>query len=91
MGGQSFAKEEAGILVGNHSNEAMKPEPSLRTNCPDLAWGEGACLGSGGGWAQAEGEGLDRTPDVCSQETRPGAVMGKGGSYPPCRPLDWLQ
>ena len=36
-GGQSFAKEEAGILVGNHSNEAMKPEPCLRTNWPDLA------------------------------------------------------
>lgn len=70
MGGQSFVKEEEGILVGNHSNEAMKPEPSLRTNWPDLAWGEGANKGSGGCWAQAEGEGLDRTPVVCSQETR---------------------
>lgn len=70
MGGQSFAKEEAGILVGNHSNEAMKPEPSLRTNWPDLAWGEGGNKGSGGRLAQAEGEGLDRTPNVCSQETR---------------------
>lgn len=37
-GEQSSAKEEeAGILVGNHSNEAMKPEPCLRTNWPDLA------------------------------------------------------
>lgn len=44
MGGQSFAKE-AGILVGNHSNEAMKPESSLRTNWPDLAWGGGGLLG----------------------------------------------
>lgn len=71
MGGQSFAEEEAGILVGNHSNEAMKPEPSLRTNWPDLAWGEGGNEGSRGHWAQAEGEEPDGTPDVCSQETRP--------------------
>lgn len=28
--------------VGNHSNEAMKPKPCLRTNWPDLAWSRGA-------------------------------------------------
>lgn len=36
-GRAELAKEEAGILVGNNSNEAMKPEPCLRTNWPDLA------------------------------------------------------
>lgn len=28
--------------VGNHSNEALKPKPCLRTNWPDLAWSRGA-------------------------------------------------
>lgn len=42
-GGQNFAEGEAGRnSVGNHSNEAMKPKPCLRTNWPDLAWSRGA-------------------------------------------------
>lgn len=56
-GWQSFAKEEAGILVGNHSNEAMKPEPCLRTNWLDLAWGEGVTriVEEVGPWTRGEG------------------------------------
>lgn len=79
MGGQSFAKEEAGILVGNHSNEAMKPEPGLRTNWPDLAWGEGSTRGveevgpwlSGRGWT-----------DSRRVFPRDQAVMGRGAAVP---------
>lgn len=63
-GGQSFEKEEAGILVGNHSNEALKPEPCLRTNWPDLAWGEGGYQAGRGGWALAEGGGARPDSDV---------------------------
>lgn len=75
-GGQSFAKEEAGILVGNHSNEAMKPEPCLRTNWPDWPGREGSYRESGGGWALAEGEGPGRTP-LCVPKKSPG-LSGKG-------------
>lgn len=90
MGGQSFAKEEAGILVGNHSNAAMKPEPGLRTNWPDLAWGEGGYKGSGGGWALAEREGLEDSRRVFPRDQ---AVMGRGAAVPllsPGRPLGRL-
>lgn len=45
--GRGFAKEEAGILVGNHSNEAMKPEP-YPEQMARLAW-EGVTRG-GRGW-----------------------------------------
>lgn len=41
-GGQNFTEGGGRNSVGNHSNEAMKPKPCLRTNWPDLAWSRGA-------------------------------------------------
>lgn len=42
--------------AGNHSNEAMKPKPCLRTNWPDLAWSRGAnAVEEAGPWLRPGG------------------------------------
>lgn len=66
--------------VGNHSNEAMKPKPCLRTNWPDLAWSRGA------NGVEEVGPGLRRerlsrkNSTVWPQEFR--LWMSKRDSYP---------